>query len=170
MLYIDRNLGEASSTPRWAATRSSGRTCSGSTATRRVHHDPACHGIVSEVLPTFSRKPLFGYKAFIFRRRGSGRSVSPCGPTTCSRPGRLPAVLQPDDIPDPCHRREEFNWVATMFRGKLRFTTAMLFAVDSSCVLIGGIRRGPGAVPVDYHVHAYYFIVAHIPTCSSGAR
>jgi len=57
-----------------------------------------------------------------------------------------------------------FNWVATLFRGKIRFTTAMLFAVGFlSLFLIGGINGAfLAAVPVDYQVHATYFIVAHI--------
>jgi len=65
-----------------------------------------------------------------------------------------------------------FNWIATLFRGKLRFTTAMLFAVGFlSLFLIGGINGAfLAAVPVDYHVHATYFIVAHIHYVSSAAR
>ena len=57
-----------------------------------------------------------------------------------------------------------FNWVATMFRGKLSFSTAMLFAVGFlSMFLIGGINGAfLASVPVDYHVHATYLIVAHI--------
>jgi cytochrome c oxidase subunit 1 len=57
-----------------------------------------------------------------------------------------------------------FNWVATMWRGKIRFTSAMLFAVGFlSLFLIGGINGAfLASVPVDYHVHATYFIVAHI--------
>jgi cytochrome c oxidase subunit 1 len=57
-----------------------------------------------------------------------------------------------------------FNWIATMFRGKLSFTTSMLFAVGFlSMFLIGGINGAfLASVPVDYHVHATYFIVAHI--------
>ena len=46
-------------------------------------------GMISEVLPVFSRKPLFGYKAFIFATAGDRRPrASRCGRTTCSRPAR----------------------------------------------------------------------------------
>jgi len=57
-----------------------------------------------------------------------------------------------------------FNWVATMFRGKLRFTSAMLFAVGFlSLFLIGGINGAVlAAVPVDYHVHANLLHRRHI--------
>ena len=47
-------------------------------------------GIVSEILPVFSRKPLFGYKAFVFATVGDRRPrASRSGPTTCSRPGAV---------------------------------------------------------------------------------
>jgi cytochrome c oxidase subunit 1 len=46
-------------------------------------------GIVTEVIPVFSRKPLFGYKGMVFATRcGSAPCQSPCGHTTCSSPGR----------------------------------------------------------------------------------
>ena len=45
-------------------------------------------GIVSEVLPVFSRKPLFGYPFVVFSGRRSASSAGACGPTTCSPPAR----------------------------------------------------------------------------------
>jgi cytochrome c oxidase subunit 1 len=123
-------------------------------------------GIVSEVLPTFSRKPLFGYKAFIFATAGIGALGFSVWAHHMFTTGTvyLPffslmtfLIAVPTGV-------KMFNWVATMFRGKLRFTTAMLFAVGFLMLfLIGGINGAVlAAVPVDYHVHATYFIVAHI--------
>ena len=123
-------------------------------------------GIVSEVLPTFSRKPLFGYKAFVFATAGIGALGFSVWAHHMFTTGSvyLPffslmtfLIAVPTGV-------KMFNWVATMFRGKLRFTTAMLFAVGFlSLFLIGGINGAIlAAVPVDYHVHATYFIVAHI--------
>jgi cytochrome c oxidase subunit 1 len=123
-------------------------------------------GIVSEVLPTFSRKPLFGYKAFVFATAGIGALGFSVWAHHMFTTGTvyLPffslmtfLIAVPTGV-------KMFNWVATMFRGKLRFTTAMLFAVGFlSLFLIGGINGAIlAAVPVDYHVHATYFIVAHI--------
>ena len=43
-------------------------------------------GIISEILPTFSRKPLFGYPIVVFSGVSSGSSASASGATTCSRP------------------------------------------------------------------------------------
>ncbi len=88
-------------------------------------------GIISEVLPVFSRKPLFGYKAMAATMRPSACSASPSGPTTCSR--RVPVVLPffafmtfliavPTGV-------KMFNWLATMWRGSIRFATPMLFAL-----------------------------------------
>jgi cytochrome c oxidase subunit 1 len=123
-------------------------------------------GIVSEVLPTFSRKPLFGYKAFVFATAGIGALGFSVWAHHMFTTGSvyLPffslmtfLIAVPTGV-------KMFNWVATMFRGKLRFTTAMLYAVGFlSLFLIGGINGAfLAAVPVDYHVHATYFIVAHI--------
>jgi cytochrome c oxidase subunit 1 len=123
-------------------------------------------GIVSEVLPTFSRKPLFGYKAFVFATAGIGALGFSVWAHHMFTTGTvyLPffslmtfLIAVPTGV-------KMFNWVATMFRGKLRFTSAMLFAVGFlSLFLIGGINGAIlAAVPVDYHVHATYFIVAHI--------
>jgi len=123
-------------------------------------------GIVSEILPVFSRKPLFGYKAFVFATAGIGALGFSVWAHHMFTTGSvyLPffslmtfLIAVPTGV-------KMFNWVATMFRGKLRFTTAMLFAVGFLMLfLIGGIDGAfLAAVPVDYHVHATYWIVSHI--------
>jgi cytochrome c oxidase subunit I len=167
MLYIDRNLGGS-----FFNTALGGNAILWQNVFWFYSH-PAVYimilpamGIVSEVLPTFSRKPLFGYKAFIFATAGIGALGFSVWAHHMFTTGEvyLPffslmtfLIAVPTGV-------KMFNWVATMFRGKLRFTSAMLFAVGFlSLFLIGGINGAVlAAVPVDYHVHATYFIVAHI--------
>ena len=58
-------------------------------------------GVISEVLPVFSRKPLFGYKAFVFATAGIGAlGLLRLGPPHVHDRRGLPAVLQPHDVPD----------------------------------------------------------------------
>ena len=167
MLYIDRNLGGS-----FFNTALGGNAILWQNVFWFYSH-PAVYimilpamGIVSEVLPTFSRKPLFGYKAFIFATAGIGALGFSVWAHHMFTTGTvyLPffslmtfLIAVPTGV-------KMFNWVATMFRGKLRFTTAMLFAVGFLMLfLIGGINGAfLAAVPIDYHVHATYFIVAHI--------
>ena len=78
-------------------------------------------GMVSEVLPVFTRKPLFGYKAFVFATAGIGAlGLLASGPTTCSRPARsyLPffslmtfLIAVPTGV-------KMFNWIVTLWRGQ----------------------------------------------------
>ena len=117
-------------------------------------------GIVSEIIPVFSRKPLFGYKAFVF----ATASIGALGFTRLGAPHvhdrrGLPALLRLLHVP---HRGPTgvkfFNWLATMWGGKLRFDTPMLFAVgfialfligglDGAFLAVGALRlHGPGHV------------------------
>ena len=66
-------------------------------------------GMISEILPVFSRKPLFGYKAFVFATAGIGAlGLLGVGPPHVHDRGGLPAVLQPHDVPDRrADRRED---------------------------------------------------------------
>jgi cytochrome c oxidase subunit 1 len=168
MLYIDRNFGGS-----FFNTALAGGNAILWENVFWFYSHPAVYimilpamGIVSEVLPTFSRKPLFGYKAFVFATAGIGALGFSVWAHHMFTTGSvyLPffslmtfLIAVPTGV-------KMFNWIATLFRGKLRFTTAMLFAVGFlSLFLIGGINGAfLAAVPVDYHVHATYFIVAHI--------
>jgi cytochrome c oxidase subunit 1 len=123
-------------------------------------------GIVSEVLPVFSRKPLFGYKAFVFATMGIGGLGFSVWAHHMFTTG---AVLKPwfgfmtfmIGVPTGV---KMFNWLGTLWRGSISFEAPMLFALGFlSMFLIGGINGTfSAAVPVDFALHDTYFVVAHI--------
>lgn len=123
-------------------------------------------GIISEILPVFSRKPLFGYKAFVFATMGIGGLGFSVWAHHMFTTG---AVLKPFfafmtgmiGIPTGV---KMFNWLGTLWRGSISFETPMLFALGFiSMFLIGGINGTFSAsVPVDFAIHDTYFVVAHI--------
>jgi cytochrome c oxidase subunit 1 len=123
-------------------------------------------GVVSEVLPVFSRKPLFGYKAFIFATAGIGALGFSVWAHHMFTTGAvfLPffslltfLIAVPTGV-------KMFNWVFTMFRGKLSFSTPLIFAIGFlTMFLIGGINGAfSAAVPVDFALHDTYWVVAHL--------
>jgi cytochrome c oxidase subunit I len=123
-------------------------------------------GIVSEILPVFSRKPLFGYKAFVFATVGIGALGFSVWAHHMFTTG---AVLLPFfsimtfliAVPTGV---KMFNWIGTMWKGKLSFPTPMLFAVGFlTMFLIGGIDGvAMASPPVDFHFQDTYWVVAHI--------
>ncbi len=123
-------------------------------------------GIISEILPVFSRKPLFGYKAFVFATAAIGALGFSVWAHHMFTTGAvyLPffsfmtfLIAVPTGV-------KMFNWIATMFRGQLIFATPLLFALGFlSLFLIGGINGAfSAAVPVDFALHDTYWVVAHI--------
>jgi cytochrome c oxidase subunit 1 len=123
-------------------------------------------GIISEVLPVFSRKPLFGYKAFVFATAAIGALGFSVWAHHMFTTGAvyLPffslmtfLIAVPTGV-------KMFNWLATMFRGQISLASPMLFALGFlSMFLIGGINGAFSAsVPVDFALHDTYWIVAHI--------
>jgi len=125
-------------------------------------------GMISEIIPVFSRKPIFGYPfvatstvAIAFLSYGVwahhmfavalGRNFL----AMFSAASMLIAVPTGMKI---------FSWVATMWGGSIRFTTAMLFAIAFLLEFtIGGLSGVAfAAVPVDWQVTDTYFVVAHI--------
>ena len=123
-------------------------------------------GIVSEVLPVFSRKPLFGYKAFVFATVSIGALGFSVWAHHMFTTGSvfLPffslmtfLIAVPTGV-------KMFNWIATMWRGKLTFSTPLLFATGFLMLfLIGGLNGAfSAAVPVDFALHDTYWVVAHL--------
>jgi cytochrome c oxidase subunit 1 len=123
-------------------------------------------GIVSEILPVFSRKPLFGYKAFVFATASIGALGFSVWAHHMFTTGAvfLPffsfftfLIAVPTGI-------KFFNWLATMWRGQLRFSTPMLFALGFiSLFLIGGLDGAfLAVVPFDFHVQDTYWVVSHL--------
>ncbi len=123
-------------------------------------------GIISEVLPVFSRKPLFGYKAFVFATVGIGavgftvwaHHMFATGAVYLPFFSLMTAII---GVPTGV---KMFNWIFTMWRGQLTFSTPLLFALGFlSMFLIGGINGAFSAsVPVDFAIHDTYWVVAHI--------
>jgi cytochrome c oxidase subunit 1 len=123
-------------------------------------------GIVSDVLPVFSRKPLFGYKAFVFATVGIGALGFSVWAHHMFTTG---AVLLPFfsimtfliAVPTGV---KMFNWIGTMWKGKITFSTPMLFAVGFLMMfLIGGINGvATASPPVDFALQDTYWVVAHI--------
>jgi cytochrome c oxidase subunit 1 len=124
-------------------------------------------GIVSEIIPTFSRKPLFGYAVMVYAIAaiaflGFGvwahhMFTTGLGPTANSVFAATTMIIA---IPTGV---KIFNWIGTMALGQLRFTTPMLFAVGLvSQFVIGGISGVMHAsVPIDTQHNDSYFVVAH---------
>jgi cytochrome c oxidase subunit I len=124
-------------------------------------------GIVSEVLPVFSRKPLFGYKFVVFSGAAIGfigwgvwahhmfaSGLGPVSVAVFSVSTMLIAI--PTGI-------KIVNWTLTMWGGKIRFTTAMLFAIGLIVEFtIGGLSGVTHSVsPSDTQQTDTYYIVAH---------
>jgi cytochrome c oxidase subunit I len=125
-------------------------------------------GVISEVIPVFSRKPIFGYKAIAFSTVAIGfysMLVWAHHMFTVGLPTWLNGYFMVSSliIAVPTGIKL-FNWVATLWRGNLRFDTPLLFAVGFlSVFLLGGLSGIFLAVfPVNWQVHDTYFIVAHM--------
>ena len=125
-------------------------------------------GIVSEVLPTFARKPLFGYAAVVF----AGVAIAVLGFAVWSHHmfttglGPVPRVVfsaTTMTIAVPTGVKI-FNWLGTLYGGNIRFTTSMYFAVAFIATFtIGGISGVMHASPpIDSQQQDTYFIVAHL--------
>ena len=124
-------------------------------------------GIVSEIIPTFSRKPLFGYAVMVYSAALIGligwgvwshhmfaTGLGPIADAYFTTSTMIIAIPTGVKI---------FNWIATMWGGKIRFTTAMMFAVAMvGTFTIGGISGMMHATsPHDLQQTDTYFVVAH---------
>jgi cytochrome c oxidase subunit 1 len=123
-------------------------------------------GILSEVIPVFSRKPLFGYRAFVLativigvysftvwahHMFTTGAVANPFFSATTF------IIAVPTGI-------KFFNWIATMIRGRLTFPTPMLWCLGFIYLFLFGGITGIilGSPPLDYAFHDTYFVVAHM--------
>ena len=123
-------------------------------------------GIVTEIIPVFSRKPLFGYRAIVFATILIGAlsfsvwahhmyttgAVNPVFFAVTSMAIAIPTGVK------------FFTWIATMWRGKLRFSTPMLFTTGFLVMFLVGGVTGPilASPPLDYHLQDSYYVVAHM--------
>jgi cytochrome c oxidase subunit I len=125
-------------------------------------------GVVSEVLPVFSRKPIFGYTFVAW----SGIAIGFLSFTVWAHhmfATGLPVAAQTFfatsttliAIPTAV---KIFNWVGTVYGGKIHLTTSMYFAIGFVAMfLIGGLNGAALAiVPFDYQVTDSYFVIAHL--------
>ena len=125
-------------------------------------------GFVSDIIATFSRKPLFGYKPMVFSICGiAGLGFIVWG-HHMFQSGMNPALgatfmLLTMMIALPSAVKV-FNWIGTMWGGRVQFTSAMLNAMSFVTMFIIGGLSGifMAATPVDIFIHDTYFIVAHI--------
>ncbi len=124
-------------------------------------------GIISQIVPTFSRKPLFGYDSMVFATAGIAFLsfiVWAHHMFTVGMPlaGELFFMYATMLIAVPTGVKV-FNWVATMWRGSITFETPMLFALAVVFLFtIGGLSGLMLAiVPADFQYHDTYFVVAH---------
>ncbi len=125
-------------------------------------------GMISEIVPTFSGKPLFGYSSMVFATIviafmafmvwshhmftvGMGPLINSIFAATSM------AIAVPTGV-------KIFNWIATMAGGRIRFTTTMLFVVGFLVSFVIGGMSGVilAAAPADYQLNGSYFLVAHI--------
>ncbi|HVM17057.1 MAG TPA: cytochrome c oxidase subunit I [Gaiellaceae bacterium] len=125
-------------------------------------------GVISEVLPVFSRKPIFGYKAIAFSTVAIGflsMLVWAHHMYTVGLPLWLQGFFMVSSMVVAVPTGVKiFNWVATTWRGNLIFDTPMLYAIGFLVVFtIGGLSGiFIAAFPFDWYAHDTYFIVAHM--------
>ena len=125
-------------------------------------------GIASEILPVFSRKPIFGYHAMAFSMIGIAflswivyghhMFVSGMNPTLGMAFMVTTMVIA---VPSAI---KTFNWLGTLWGGRIQFKVPMLFALGFvSMFVIGGLSGiFMASTPVDIYIQDTYFIVAHI--------
>ncbi|MFD1813221.1 cbb3-type cytochrome c oxidase subunit I, partial [Rhodococcus gannanensis] len=122
-------------------------------------------GIVSEIFPVFSRKPIFGYSGLVYATLGiAALSVA----VWAHHMYATGAILLPFfsfmtfliAVPTGV---KFFNWIGTMWKGQLTFESPMLFSVGFIVTFLFGGLSGVllASPPLDFHVTDSYFVVAH---------
>ncbi|HLN47455.1 MAG TPA: cbb3-type cytochrome c oxidase subunit I, partial [Magnetospirillaceae bacterium] len=125
-------------------------------------------GIVSEIIPVFVRRPIFGYKAIAYSSVAIGLVsfmvwAHHMFTSGLSRWVQLPFMILTMAVAIPTGIKI-FSWVATFWRGRVRLSTPLLFVIGFlSTFTFGGITGVMlASVPADVHEHGTYFIVAHL--------
>jgi cytochrome c oxidase subunit I len=131
-------------------------------------------GIISELLPVFSRKPLFGYKWIAMSSLGIAfigyfvwaHHMFASGMNEYLR---VPFMYTTLLVAVPTGVKF-FSWVGTMWQGKLSFPTPMLFVLGSITIfLLGGISGPPnGTISTDLYLHDTYWVVGHFHATMFG--
>jgi len=124
-------------------------------------------GMISAIIPTFARKPLFGYTSMVFATASIAFLsfiVWAHHMYTVGMPlsGELFFMYSTMLIAIPTGVKI-FNWLATMWRGSMTFETPMLYAISAVALFtVGGLTGVMMAItPADFQYHDTYFIVAH---------
>jgi cytochrome c oxidase subunit 1 len=132
-------------------------------------------GFTSDILSTFSRRPIFGYKAMVWAMCGIGflsfvvwghhmfvSGMSPYLGMAFAVGTILIAV--PSAV-------KTFNWLATLYRARIRFTTPMLWAMGVISLFISGGLSGVWLAQAgpDIHLHDTMFVAAHFHLIMAGA-
>ena len=122
-------------------------------------------GVITEIIPVFSRKPVFGYKGLVFATIAIGalsmtvwaHHMYPTGAVLLPFFAFLSFLIA---VPTGV---KFFNWIGTMWRGQLTFETPMLFAIGFLITFLLGGLTGVllASPPIDFHVSDTYFVVAH---------
>jgi cytochrome c oxidase subunit 1 len=125
-------------------------------------------GMVSDIIATFSRKPLFGYRPMVYSLAGIaglgfvvwGHHMFQSGMDPRLGTGFMIATIM-IALPSAV---KTFNWLATTWNANIQYTTPMLFALGFvSLFVIGGLSGlFMAATPIDVFIHDTYFIVAHL--------
>ncbi|WP_037973351.1 cytochrome c oxidase subunit I [Streptomyces sp. NRRL WC-3742] len=123
-------------------------------------------GIVSEIVPVFSRKPLFGYYGMI----GATIAITSLSMSVWAHhmfaTGQvlLPFFSMMSFLIAVPTGVKFFNWVGTMWNGSLSFETPMLWSIGFLVTFLFGGLSGVllAAPPIDFHVTDSYFVVAHL--------
>jgi len=124
-------------------------------------------GVASQVLSTFSRKPIFGYRAMVYAMLSIGFFGFMVWGHHMFMSGMSPYSAFAFSILTMCigvpSAIKTFNWLGTMWKGRIRFHTPMLYAIGFVSLFVSGGLSGPFlAQPVlDIQLHDTYFVVGH---------
>ena len=122
-------------------------------------------GIITEVIPVFSRKPMFGYKGLVAATLAIAALSMSVWAHHMFATGQvlLPFFSFLSYLIAVPTGMKFFNWIGTMWRGQISFETPMLFAIGFLVTFLFGGLSGVllASPPIDFHVSDSYFVVAH---------